>query len=158
MSVIVTDAGFAPAEAVDAVTLADLPTNRGVVDLANTDDPALLRDHLAGGAGDDRLTGGPGRDVMLGGVGADVFVVTSADATDVITDFHSGQDHIGLGALGTGLHWLDIAEFDGTAGALRYDHDSRGVMLQGDLDGDGSVDFSVLLLGVAGISAADLLL
>ncbi len=48
MSVIVTDAGFAPADAVDAVTLADLPTNRGVMDLANTDDPLLLKDHLAG--------------------------------------------------------------------------------------------------------------
>jgi uncharacterized protein (DUF934 family) len=46
MSVIVTDAGFAPATAVDAVTLADLPTNRGVVDLAHTDDPEALRDHL----------------------------------------------------------------------------------------------------------------
>jgi uncharacterized protein (DUF934 family) len=48
MSVIVSDAGFAPAAPVDAVTLADLPTNRGVVDLANTDDPTLLRDHLSG--------------------------------------------------------------------------------------------------------------
>ncbi|MGQ0567208.1 MAG: DUF934 domain-containing protein [Gemmobacter sp.] len=48
MSVIVSDTGFRPAEAVDAVTLADLPTNRGAVDLANTDDPALLRDHLSG--------------------------------------------------------------------------------------------------------------
>jgi uncharacterized protein (DUF934 family) len=48
MSVIVTDAGFASADPVDAVTLADLPTNRGVVDLANTDDPLMLRDHLAG--------------------------------------------------------------------------------------------------------------
>ncbi len=46
MSVIVTDAGFAPADAVDAVTLADLPSNRGLVDLANTDDPLLLKDHL----------------------------------------------------------------------------------------------------------------
>ena len=46
MSVIVTDTGFAPADDVDAVTLADLPTNRGVVDLANTDDPSLLKDHL----------------------------------------------------------------------------------------------------------------
>jgi uncharacterized protein (DUF934 family) len=48
MTVIVTDAGFAPADPVDAVTLADLPTNRGVVDLANTDDPLMLKDHLAG--------------------------------------------------------------------------------------------------------------
>lgn len=48
MTILVTDAGFATAETVDAVTLADLPTNRGVVDLAHTDDPEGLRDHLSG--------------------------------------------------------------------------------------------------------------
>ena len=46
MSVIVTDTGFHPAEPVDTVTLADLPTNRGAVDLANTDDPQALAPHL----------------------------------------------------------------------------------------------------------------
>lgn len=48
MSVIVTDAGFAPAEPVTTVALADLPTNRGAIDLAHTDDPEALRDHLSG--------------------------------------------------------------------------------------------------------------
>lgn len=47
MSVVVTDAGFAPADPVDAVSLADLPDHRGAVDLAHTDDPEALRDHLA---------------------------------------------------------------------------------------------------------------
>ena len=47
MTVIVTDTGFAPADPVDAVTLADIGSHRGAVDLANTDDPLLLRDHLA---------------------------------------------------------------------------------------------------------------
>ena len=46
MSVIVTDTGFAPAEAVDAVTLADIATHRGAVDLANTDDPIALGPYL----------------------------------------------------------------------------------------------------------------
>ena len=46
MSVIVNDAGFAPAEPVAAVTLADIAAHRGVVDLANTDDPKALQDHL----------------------------------------------------------------------------------------------------------------
>jgi len=45
MSVIVTDAGFAPAPAREVVTLADL-TDQTAVDLANTDDPSALTDHL----------------------------------------------------------------------------------------------------------------
>ena len=47
MTVIVTDQGFAPAPQVHAVTLADINTHQGVVDLAHTDDPAALKDHLA---------------------------------------------------------------------------------------------------------------
>jgi uncharacterized protein (DUF934 family) len=46
MSVIVTDQGFAPAEPVAAVGLADLAAHAGVVDLAHTDDPAALAGHL----------------------------------------------------------------------------------------------------------------
>ena len=47
MSVIVTDAGFAPAEPLDAVTLAEIASHKGAVDLANTDDPMALKGHLA---------------------------------------------------------------------------------------------------------------
>ena len=42
MSVLVTDAGFAPAPELTAVTLADLAQHQGVVDLAHTDDPSAL--------------------------------------------------------------------------------------------------------------------
>ena len=42
MSVIVTDAGFAPAPAREIVALADLTADHVAVDLANTDDPAAL--------------------------------------------------------------------------------------------------------------------
>ncbi len=45
MSVIVTDAGFAPAPDREIVPLADL-TGQTAVDLANTDDPAALAGHL----------------------------------------------------------------------------------------------------------------
>jgi uncharacterized protein (DUF934 family) len=45
MSVIVTDAGFAPAPEAEVVALADL-TDQTAVDLANTDDPAALAGHL----------------------------------------------------------------------------------------------------------------
>ena len=46
MSVIVTDAGFRPAQASDFVSLADIANHRGAVDLAHTDDPLALRDYL----------------------------------------------------------------------------------------------------------------
>jgi uncharacterized protein (DUF934 family) len=49
MSVIVTDAGFAPASQREVVALADL-IDQTAVDLSNTDDPAALAGHL------DRLT------------------------------------------------------------------------------------------------------
>ena len=50
MSVIVTDAGFTPAPAREIVALADLTPDATAVDLAHTDEPSVLQDHL------DRLT------------------------------------------------------------------------------------------------------
>jgi len=47
MSVIVTDEGFRPAEAVQSVPLADLASHQGVVDLAHIDSPEALKPHLA---------------------------------------------------------------------------------------------------------------
>lgn len=47
MSVIVTDTGFAPAAAVEAVKLAEIASHKGVLDLAHTDDPALVEPYLA---------------------------------------------------------------------------------------------------------------
>ncbi|MDZ4086156.1 MAG: DUF934 domain-containing protein [Tabrizicola sp.] len=45
MTVIVTDAGFAPGTQAEVVSLADL-TDQTEVDLTNTDDPAALAGHL----------------------------------------------------------------------------------------------------------------
>lgn len=46
MTILVTDAGFAPAAAEPFVPLADLVAHTGALDLANTDDPQTLRDHF----------------------------------------------------------------------------------------------------------------
>jgi uncharacterized protein (DUF934 family) len=46
MSVLVTDAGFSTAPNVTAVSLAEFANHEGVLDLANTDDPAVLDGHL----------------------------------------------------------------------------------------------------------------
>jgi uncharacterized protein (DUF934 family) len=46
MSVLVTDLGFQPAPAVVAVSLADIALHKGVLDLANTDDPVAVQPYL----------------------------------------------------------------------------------------------------------------
>ncbi len=53
-------------------------------------------DVLRGGAGDDFLHDGAGADLLTGGAGADVFVFTRDGATDRISDFQQGADHIDL--------------------------------------------------------------
>ena len=47
MSILVTDAGFAPVPAADFVSLADIANHKGAVDLAHTDDPEALTAFLA---------------------------------------------------------------------------------------------------------------
>jgi uncharacterized protein (DUF934 family) len=46
MSILVTDAGFAPVPPTDFVTLAEIATHKGAVDLAHTDDPETLAPYL----------------------------------------------------------------------------------------------------------------
>jgi uncharacterized protein (DUF934 family) len=46
MTTLVTDAGFAPAKPESFVTMADIATHTGALDLANTDDPTTLQDHF----------------------------------------------------------------------------------------------------------------
>lgn len=59
-------------------------------------------DVLVGGNGDDILVGDRDQDVLTGGEGADAFVmrtdtaVTDPAAADIITDFNSSEDAIGL--------------------------------------------------------------
>ena len=47
MSVIVTDQGFQPATAKKSVTLADIASHLGALDMTQTDDPALVEPYLA---------------------------------------------------------------------------------------------------------------
>lgn len=47
MSILVTDQGFAPAPDVQAVTLTDIASHKGVLALAHTDDPEAAVPYLA---------------------------------------------------------------------------------------------------------------
>ncbi len=46
MTILVTDQGFAPAETTTSVSLAEIASHQGAVDLAQTDDPAALAAYL----------------------------------------------------------------------------------------------------------------
>lgn len=53
-------------------------------------------DRLYGGGGDDILVGGSGNDMLYGNHGSDLFVFRRGDGTDIIMDFQTGVDKIGL--------------------------------------------------------------
>ncbi|HVY57261.1 MAG TPA: calcium-binding protein [Xanthobacteraceae bacterium] len=123
--------------------------------------------HLVGGAGDDVLTGGGGKDVLTGGTGADTFVFKDVHDSlpgqeTQITDFaHADHDHIALSAIDADVHaagnqaftYLGGGAFTDVAGELRY----ANHLLQGDVDGNGTADFSVHLT-VASLTSGDLIL
>lgn len=78
----------------------------------NDDRDTLLgqngKDSLLGGSGDDLLNGGSssdtlqgdaGQDTLIGGGGSDLFIMGADQGTDIINDFQSQQDRIGLRGL-----------------------------------------------------------
>lgn len=123
-------------------------------------------DTLAGGIGKDIVTGGTGKDVLWGGGGADTFVfgkgAVDKSAIDIIRDFsHAQGDRIDLAGIDAdagrqgdqAFHLIGTSAFSGDAGELRYASGS----LQGDVDGDGIADFSILVDHAPKLVAADFL-
>lgn len=53
-------------------------------------------DYLYGNDGDDVLIGGWGRDRLYGGAGSDTFVLSTDTSTDIVYDFNTTEDAIGL--------------------------------------------------------------
>ncbi|MFO1106720.1 MAG: hypothetical protein U1E34_11510 [Amaricoccus sp.] len=121
-------------------------------------------DALFGGDGKDFITGGGGADSLSGGAGADRFIFTSASESqgrfhDVIEDF-SHQDKINLTKIDANagkkgdqaFSFIGSDKFDHHAGELRFSNK----MLSGDVDGDGSADFSVEFANSIHVSATDI--
>ena len=122
-------------------------------------------DSLTGGGNDDVFAGGGGGDALAGGTGADVFVYRSVSdsagaACDVISGFHFGNDRIDLTqidadiATGGDQAFLFIGSeaFSGKAGELRaaFDAGMNLWAIQGDVNGDGGVDFQLYVSTGAG--------
>ncbi|GLK81166.1 M10 family metallopeptidase C-terminal domain-containing protein [Methylopila turkensis] len=129
-------------------------------------------DVLSGGAGNDRLIGGLGKDKIFGGDGGDKISYSSvAESTnrarDVIMDFSSRQgDRIDLSAIDANtiesdnqqFDWVGDAAFSNVAGQLRFETRGDLFLVEGDVNGDGTADFSLGFKNVAALTADDFLL
>ena len=82
------------------------------------DDTVILgmSDRIVGAAGDDKFFAMSGGDnIITGGEGADQFWIATAETPDtanIITDFTSGEDVLGIAGLGIGFDDLSITQQD----------------------------------------------
>jgi Ca2+-binding RTX toxin-like protein len=128
---------------------------------------------LWGNEGNDTLNGGGGKDVLVGGAGADSFNFSSVGDSvvgtraDQITDFsHAQGDRINLSAIdadtGTGgdqaFILIGSAAYSHHAGELRVVAAADKTTVAGDIDGDGSSDFHIVLTGIIALAVADFVL
>ncbi|MGN6818425.1 MAG: Ig-like domain-containing protein, partial [Sphingomonas sp.] len=119
-----------------------------------------LSDLIWANAGDDHIIGGGGADQLYGCEGNDTFVYTNvsdstAAATDVIFDYAAG-DKIDLSAIGLS-NFIGSGAFDGHAGEVRVSLVGGVWHVDGDTDGDGNADLSILVHADSGYawSASD---
>jgi Ca2+-binding RTX toxin-like protein len=144
-------------------------------------------DTLIGGLGNDILVGGPGNDVLISGrgqdnldgeAGADTYRylrVSDSSATPVgsldgLAFSQADHDKVDLRAIdantsnGTGndaFRFIGTAAFSGVAGQLRYWQFNAFVDLtgvEGDVDGDGRADFSLVMRDFVDLVAGDFIL
>jgi len=128
-------------------------------------------DILIGGAGNDELTGGGGTDQLIGGSGADRFVFddvagSPVQAPDLVFDFNAVQgdqiDVSGIDAISGTIendefNFIGDDAFSGSAGELRFVHDLADGLLEGDVNGDGTADMTIELLGVTSLMGDDIM-
>jgi VCBS repeat-containing protein len=125
---------------------------------------------IIGNSGANLLNGHGGADHLIGGGGKDIFAFSSADdignhpgiSSDDILDFAAG-DHIDLSALDADINSIGSndafqsiggAAFSHVAGQLRFAVDTSltdpvtgrtGYLVEGDMNGDGQADFSLVV-------------
>lgn len=117
---------------------------------------------IIGNNADNIIIGGIGADTMTGGGGKDTFRFTSlkdlglAERQDVIMDFTRSEDLLDFKAL-KGYSFVGEEAFSGVK-QLRYETDGSDLILYGNAVGDQQPEFSIKLVGITSLSAADLLL
>lgn len=131
-------------------------------------------DRFIGGAGEEYFQGDGGRDILKGGGGGDHFIFTlAADSTaaaagrDLITDFSRKQeDLLDLSDMDAraatmaddAFTYIGATKFTGAAGQLNIAFKNGNTFVQGDVDGNGVVDFAIELTGKINLTASDFVL
>ncbi|MGA0533507.1 calcium-binding protein [Hansschlegelia sp. KR7-227] len=132
-----------------------------------------VANRLNGQVGNDVLKGGRGADDLLGGAGTDRFIYSGiadsgglASQRDEIMDFSRAEtDRINLSAIDANATkdgnqafvFIGTKEFS-AAGQLRYLDRGDDVVVAGDVNGDGTADFSLHLHNVANAAKGDFIL
>jgi RTX calcium-binding nonapeptide repeat (4 copies) len=137
-----------------------------------------LNDKLNGGDGEDILTGGKGKDTLTGGLNNDTFDFNSTLETrvgqgDLIKDYRAAADldHIDLkdidakvGGADNKFVFVGTQAFHHSAGELHYvKHNNAGTahdttVIEGDVNGNGTADFQIVLSGLHNLKAGDFIL
>lgn len=131
-------------------------------------------DIIYGGADGNYFEGGAGADKLYGGAAADTFVFRATDfsasvsaSMDDIFNFSSKQgDKISLSLIDANsktaandhFAFIGTNDFHKVAGELRYTVVSKDAYVMGDTNGDGMADFSIHLVGVTALNAADFIM
>ena len=157
-------------------TLANTITGNGA---KNTLSGLSGNDTMSGGSGNDLIIGGTGRDFMSGNSGNDVFdfnLLSESGKTsttrDVIKDFAVKLDDINLATIDAStksagnqaFKFIGTAAFHKVAGELHYPQSNAAgtandkTIVEGDVNGDGKLDFTIELTGLKGLTAGDFIL
>jgi len=124
----------------------------------------LGADTLSGLGGNDVLRGGGGADVLLGGAGTDRFVLeqNALGASVTIADLDRSLreridltliDAIAATAEDDAFAFIGTAAFGGVAGQLRWTDHGASRRIEGDVNGDGAADLTVLVTAVGPVAA-----
>lgn len=131
---------------------------------------SLGADSLYGGRGADSLTGGSGRDQLAGGQddSRDVFVFASSTdsrvaSRDVIQGLDRGEDRIDLRGIdaraGSGPN--DVFGYSGSsaqAHSVWWTREGSDVVVRGDVNGNRTADFAIVVADTSVLGSGDFLL
>lgn len=123
---------------------------------------------IGGGGGNDTISAGFGADTLIGNGGADTFDFNFTDSrADRIEDFNRGAgDKISLWSLDAdqtqsgkqSFDFIGASAFSVTAGELRAVQSGSVTRIMGDVDGNGTADFTIVLTRDIALMESDFIL